>query len=141
MFPSRKYPGRARLKIVRVEPGTGEPTTGALATFVAEVSGVAVGLGRLARDDDEAAVGRIQELSIHPDHRRRGIGLLLCEKLLIEAYTWGFEEVIAWVASRDAPVRRFLWSQGFLHDGSVRQTQSGPELRLRRGSRVTEIRM
>ena len=64
--------------------------------FVALVDGAVVGFCSFLPRQDEGTQEKVCEISaiyVHPDHWRRGIGRLLCEKVLDEARRRELEEV------------------------------------------------
>jgi N-acetylglutamate synthase-like GNAT family acetyltransferase len=62
------------------------------AFFVADAAGLVVGTGGLIRES--AVVGRIVRVSVTPDHRRRGVGRAIVERLLQHASELGLRTLL-----------------------------------------------
>lgn len=66
------------------------------------------------------AIGEVWALFVEPSHWRRGIGRLLCERTLSDAWSRGFVGVEVWELESNAGARRFVHAMGFRPDGETR---------------------
>lgn len=66
------------------------------------------------------AIGEVWALFVEPSHWRRGIGRLLCERTLSDAWSRGFGGVEVWELESNARARRFVHAMGFRPDGGTR---------------------
>jgi RimJ/RimL family protein N-acetyltransferase len=73
-----------------------------------------------ARDDDAAGLGELGAIYLDPDARGRGYGRPLLQAAVAELASAGFDAVVLWVLTANAPARRFYERAGFRPDGAVR---------------------
>ena len=92
-------------------------------TFVARVDAAVAGfcsLQALPADPARGAIGELQALFVLPSFWRRGLGQLLCDRLLLDARLRGMAEVVLWVLESNQRARHFYQAQGFRADGTKR---------------------
>jgi ribosomal protein S18 acetylase RimI-like enzyme len=82
------------------------------------------------RDSDcnQVQTGEIFGLYLHPDHWRKGIGRLLCQKGLQVLESQGYSNVVLWVLEGNQQARGFYEAMGFSTDGSTKILNLGAPL-------------
>jgi ribosomal protein S18 acetylase RimI-like enzyme len=73
-----------------------------------------------ARDDDAAGLGEIEAIYVRPDAQRRGLGSALLAAAAADLRDRGFEGLVLWVLTDNAPARAFYERVGFAPDGAAR---------------------
>jgi GNAT superfamily N-acetyltransferase len=107
----------------QLAPGTVEDFSGALAVLVS--GDPPVGLARIDRIDDTA---HLEQLSVHPEHARRGIGRALLRAACGWARDHGYDELTL-VTYRDVPWNGpFYASEGFEEAGPLQDWQAAHRL-------------
>lgn len=109
----------------------------AITTFLAEEAGRVVGFitGGRSRDPDSAqSVAEVYAIYVDQAHSRRGIGTALLRQQIERMKALGFEEIVLWVLSANAPARAF-YERLMMHrdEDASRQIEIG-------GSSYTEVR-
>ena len=92
-------------------------------TLVARLHDTVTGFCTLHPVPDRRVQGTTAEivaLYVLPSHWRRGIGRQLCLRMVGEARSRGFDEVVLWVLDANQGARRFYDSLGFRPDGETR---------------------
>ncbi|HAG07634.1 MAG: GCN5-related N-acetyltransferase [Clostridia bacterium 62_21] len=91
--------------------------------IVAEQGGTVVGWGALSPYNPKPAYRYTAEDSVyvHPEYRRRGIGMRLLAALVEAARTRGFHTLIALITHANAPSIRLHANCGFVQVGLLRQ--------------------
>lgn len=90
-----------------------------LATFVAVVDGLDVGMVRGVRSDDDPRAAYLLSMWVAPAHRRTGIGMALVRRLIDWARDEAFDRVILDVGDHNEPAVRFYDCLGFVRNGVV----------------------
>jgi GNAT superfamily N-acetyltransferase len=91
--------------------------------FVAELDGRVEGyaLAGPARDHDlPDLAGEVYAIYVDPAAQGRGLGRALLDAATTELVTAGFEPVVLWAITANAPGRRFYEACGWRADGSAR---------------------
>lgn len=105
--------------------------------FVAEDEGEAVGFvwAGPARDEDadEAVVGEIWSIYLHPSHWGRGAGKALQDRAMEYLKERGFKEASLWVLDSNKRTRRWYERQGWRSDGATKSEEG-------RGLVLNEVR-
>jgi ribosomal protein S18 acetylase RimI-like enzyme len=90
-----------------------------------------------ARDDDAAGLGEIEAIYVRPDAQGRGLGGQLLAASAEDLAALGFDTLVLWVLTDNAPARGFYEHAGFVPDGTARTLdfdgESIEEIRYRRG--------
>ena len=73
-----------------------------------------------ARDDDAVGLGEVQAIYLHPDSQGRGLGRRLLDAATEDLAGRGFETIVLWVLTDNAPARGFYEHAGFVPDGAAR---------------------
>lgn len=79
-------------------------------------------------DCDQVQTGEIYGIYLHPDHWRKGIGRLLCQKGLRVLESQGYSNVVLWVLEGNQQARGFYEAMGFSTDGSTKILNLGTQL-------------
>jgi GNAT superfamily N-acetyltransferase len=123
LLPALETAGDTMFSAIGIGPLPGpanvEEFSAALAVLVA--GDPPVGLARIDRIDDTA---HLEQLSVHPDHGRRGIGRALLRAACRWARDHGYEELTL-VTYRDVPWNGpFYASEGFTQAGPLQDWQA-----------------
>ena len=105
------------------------------ATFVAEVDGEVAGFVSVGACRDEAGLGELYAIYLHPSCWDRGVGRALIERAEESMRSSGFAEAILWVMEGNERAERFYRAAGWKQDGRKVDTFQGaevPELRYRK---------
>jgi ribosomal protein S18 acetylase RimI-like enzyme len=90
-----------------------------------------------ARDADAGGLGEIEAIYVHPSSQGLGLGGQLLAAGAEELARRGFETLVLWVLTDNAPARGFYEHAGFAPDGTARTLdfdgESIEEIRYRRG--------
>lgn len=92
-------------------------------TLVARVDGAVVGFCALHPNPDGDAAGAAAEvvaIFVRPSHWRLGLGRRLGARMMAEAASHGFSDLVLWVLEPNDRARRFYESLGFRSDGKER---------------------
>ncbi len=87
----------------------------------ATVVGYVVTVPSADPDSDPIADGEVQELAVHPDHRRRGHGSRLLQAAADTLAADRFTRALTWLLATDDRGRRFLTEAGWGPDGAHRE--------------------
>ena len=103
--------------------------------LVVSVDGVLVGFSLVwpARNDDEAGLGELIMINLHPDAWGVGAGTALLAADVDALRGLGFDEAVLWVAEGNARARRFYEREGWQPDGATKTDVIG-------GAEVEEVR-
>lgn len=90
-----------------------------------------------ARDDDADGLGEIEAIYVRPEAQGRGLGGQLLAASSADLAARGFDTLVLWVLTDNAPARGFYEHEGFSPDGTARHLdfdgESIEEIRYRRG--------
>lgn len=93
-----------------------------------------------AGDADAAGTGEVEAIYLDPEARGRGLGPPLLRAAMDALALGGFDTVVLWVLTANAPARRFYERAGFRPDGAARMLDFDgtpiEEIRYRRGFSV-----
>ena len=73
-----------------------------------------------ARDHDAKGLGEIEAIYLHPDAQGRGLGGRLLAAASDALAAQGFDTLVLWVLTANAPARGFYEHAGFALDGAAR---------------------
>jgi len=90
-----------------------------------------------ARDADAVGLGEIEAIYVHPEAQGRGLGRQLLAASSRDLAARGFDTLVLWVLTDNAPACGFYEHAGFAPDGTARTLEfdgeSIEEIRYRRG--------
>jgi RimJ/RimL family protein N-acetyltransferase len=72
-----------------------------------------------SRDTDAPVntTGELVAINFHPDYWRRGLGTVMCRRVLDEGEKRSWKSLTLWVLKENLPARRFYERLGFVPDG------------------------
>jgi ribosomal protein S18 acetylase RimI-like enzyme len=98
----------------------------AAATFIAGEGGTDIGLARIFAEPDPPGRVHLVSMWVDPGHRRRGVARALIGRAIRWASEDQADEMILWVADRNAAARRLYEGIGFQRTGERQPLPSDP---------------
>jgi ribosomal protein S18 acetylase RimI-like enzyme len=100
----------------------------AAATLIASDGGDDIGLARIFAEPDPPGRAHLVSMWVDPGHRRRGVARALIDRAIGWAAERHADEVILWVADRNAAARRLYEQIGFRPTGERQPLPSDPAI-------------
>ena len=70
--------------------------------------------------DEDASLGEISAIYLHPDYWRKGLGTKLCLAALSELEKQGYKKVLIWIFEANIQARKFYEALGFTVSNSTK---------------------